>query len=339
MKKIFLTFFVFLVFSIPVSAKEIDIISREEWWANEEYTYSASTYWADIFIAREAARVAALNSVATPAQSAAQRAAAALSRERINYVNANFASRYATTWKDYYSDGNRLVWPVTKLKDVDTIVLHHTYTEYDSSLEWVRNILKFHSLINGWWDIGYNFVIWYDGEIYEWRKWWDYTMWSHTHWNNFKTVWISMMWDYNVREMNDKQKESLNELLDHLIYKYDISMTKQIPMHTLCSDCTNGITTEYFSPIAWHRDWGHTSCPWQNIYDLIPGLNEKFKNEQVALNTLFLKLPTIFSSYETEKLTVLDQKIKLLGTQKTSEKNKHIISELWEIIGTELATR
>lgn len=339
MKKIFLAIFVFLAFSISVSAKEIDIISREEWWANDDYINLKSQAWTDVLIKREAARVAALNTVKTSAQIAKDRDNAALWRARINYVNANYASRYSTQWKQYYHNGLQLAWPVTKSSVVDGIVVHHTATEYESSLEWMKSILKFHGTGRQWWDIGYNFVIWYDWEIYEGRLWGDYSIGAHTSWNNYSTMGISVMWNYDFRQLTSAQRESLEELISHLVYKYDISMTKQFPMHTLCTDCTNGITTENFSPIAWHRDWGNTSCPWENIYKLLPEINEKFKNEQVALNTLFLKLPSIFSTYDTDKLIVLDQKIKLFGTQKTSEKNKHIISELWNIIGSELATR
>jgi len=338
-QKILLALVLFLISYSSTFASNLDIISREEWWANEQYTNVNSSFWADIFVQREANRVANLNRVYTDAELIAQESARLLWQRRINYVNANYADRYGVSETEYYNGDIKLAWPSKKSKFVDTLVIHHTATEYDSSLEWINDIHKFHSIIRGWGDIGYNFVIWYNGEIYEGRRGGDYVMWAHTSWNNFSTLGISLMWNYNDREVTPAQRESLEKLLSHLIYKYDVSMTKQVPMHTLCTDCDHGITTKILSPITGHRDWGNTSCPWDNIYAILPELNKKFTDEQVALNNLFQKLPAVFTHYETDKLSVLNQKVTLLSTLELSEKNKYIVSELWELISVELGKR
>ncbi len=339
MKKYFIIFAISAIFYSQASAHDLHIVNREDWWANEEYTNIKSQYWTEILINRESKRLQSLNTPKTPEQLQKSAEAAKLSKSRINYVNKNYASRYALSSTQYYNWDIKLAWPVKKSQKIDGIILHHTATEYDSSLEWIQSVYKFHGIGREWWDIWYNFIIWYNGEIYEWRLGWDYAMWGHTSWNNYSTLWVALLWNYNEREMTIAQRNSLEDLLSHLIYKYDISMLKTLPLHKTCTDCVNGLTTENFQPIAGHRDGGHTSCPGDNIYKIIPELNAKFKSEQISYNKAFIKIANRIKSYDDQKLQNIYLKIQYLEEKDTSEKNKYIISRLKDIIGAEISSR
>jgi N-acetylmuramoyl-L-alanine amidase len=71
---------------------------------------------------------------------------------------------------------------------VNAIVVHHTHTEYTDSFEGIKQIYKYHALSKSWGDIGYNYIIGYDGEIFEGRQGGDYTVAAHSVWNNISTV-------------------------------------------------------------------------------------------------------------------------------------------------------
>lgn len=339
MKKAIFTFYLLIIIHPYASAEDLKIISREEWWANEEYTNIKSLYWTDILVKREQKRVANINKVYSEAELIKQERDRVLARNRNAYINDNYASRFATNWIEYYHDGKKLAWPVKKSKSIDGLIIHHTYSEYESSLEWVNNILKYHGINREWWDIGYNFIIGYSWEIYEGRLGWDYAIWAHATWNNYSTLWISVLWNYDERQLNVLQRKSLERLISHLIYKYDISMLKTIPLHKTCTDCAHGLITEEFYPIAGHRDWGHTSCPWENLYKIIPELNAKFKSEQIKNNKMFFKLTSILENFETVKLQRLDKKIQLLSEKVSSEKDKYILKKFSEILEKELLKR
>ncbi|WP_411026571.1 peptidoglycan recognition protein, partial [Salmonella sp. s54395] len=58
---------------------------------------------------------------------------------------------------------------------VDYFVVHHsagsTCTDISSCSSVVRGIQNYHMDNNGWWDIGYSFLIGGDGNVYEGRGW------------------------------------------------------------------------------------------------------------------------------------------------------------------------
>lgn len=259
---------------------EVKIITRAEWGADESYTDINTPFWQSVIQKRK-------ESVATPAQLAYRQKQAEKTAIQNAYINENFAERYESGWKIGTLDGIELAWPIDSSTKVDAIMVHHTASEYNSSAEWIKKIYKYHSLSNWWWDIWYNYIIWYEGQIYEGRLGWEYAIWAHSTWNNHSSIGVSLMWNFENRDPSDQQLESLKNLIWMLINTYDIDMNTSIPLHKT-STSENFLSTDYFSPIVWHRDWGHTSCPWENLYKHLPELNIFFKNEFVkdTSNTL-----------------------------------------------------
>jgi len=241
----------------------IPIISREQWWADEEYTYRDSSHWKEII---ESRLEAAENSTTSEEDRQKSRD---VYQQKIDYINENFADQYTITETITHEWGEKLSWPIQKSDYVHAIIVHHTDSEYEDSFEWMRDIYRFHSLGRQWWDIGYNYIIGYDGEIFEWRKWWDYSVWAHAKWNNISTVGISVMWNYHEKPINSLQYTSLERLIQELAIKYGIDLSKNYYYNMDCSGAacnTFPLETHLHNTLSGHRHAGHTHCPWDELY-------------------------------------------------------------------------
>lgn len=111
---------------------------------------------------------------------------------------------------------------------VDRIIIHHTAWWYKETkqdwLSYMKAVQKYHALNLRWWDVWYHYLI--DGEwnIYEGRAWWKYVMWAHVATHNYWSIWISLMSDsYYSPEM----LESLQDLIVYLWEEYKLDLTKK----------------------------------------------------------------------------------------------------------------
>lgn len=242
---------------------EKKIITRAEWWADENYRYLNSNEWKDIIKKQET-----LSKNLTQKQIEANEKEQKKKNGIYAYINKYFNQDNAIVQKISFEWVNELARPVEKTEYVKSIVLHHTADEYKDSYGWIKAIYRYHSLSRQWGDIGYNYIIWYNGEIFEWRAWGDYVVWAHALWNNRSTVGISVMWNYSKKPISEKQYIALKNLVRYLAYKYGINMNDTFPLHEECSwkNCPLWIKTEDYYPLSGHRDGGNTSCPWDELY-------------------------------------------------------------------------
>ncbi len=298
MSKILTSFLVFLcLFGWATYANQdddIEIISREQWWANEEYRYLDSPEWRNITkkrILSKKQREEELKEL-TPQERLEYWKQQAinydLSELRNRYLIENFGDDIALNKTIKENNDRVLAWPQKYTNYVNSIVIHHTEWKYEDSYDAIRKIYKFHTLSRQWWDIGYNYLIGMDGEIFEWRSGGDYVVWAHNKWNNRSTVWIALIWSYQSREPSDVQMEALNKLVLHLSKKYGIDMSQDdIPIHNTCksSDCgkTWSLYTNYFHPLTWHRDGWHTACPGEKLYERIDEIRQNVLEETKGL--------------------------------------------------------
>lgn len=179
------------------------IISREEWWANEEYSKKEIYMkWCEDWSC---------------------------------YTGPSAPNQLKDNYMKYFNDidaKNRLVKTFDDWRDtlryypVDRIIIHHTAWWYKSTKEegmaYMRAAQKYHALTLRWGDIWYHYLI--DGEwnIYEWHAGWKYVLWAHVSTHNYWTVWISLMSDgYYSEAMLD----SLKDLVIYLWDEYDLDLT------------------------------------------------------------------------------------------------------------------
>lgn len=300
MKKslIFLFFSIFLLssnltFALSLSwdmqnlifIKEVEkkIITREQWWANEEYRFLDSIYWNTILKKNEQESIAM-----TETEKKRKEEKLAKRKTIFNYLNKYFPSAMGVSEMIFEENGRPLARPIKKTNYVKSIIVHHTGNDYKDSISWIQAIYRYHALWRQWGDIGYNFVIGYDGEIFEWRAGGNYVEAAHILRNNSATIGIAVMWNYAHKPINSKQYASLKVLSEYLAYIYGINFYNTFPLHKECfgDKCRNGVTNSEVYTLAGHRDWWHTSCPWEKLYYQLEELRKELQPKTLTHNSI-----------------------------------------------------
>jgi len=164
---------------------------------------------------------------------------------------------------------NNLIWPRQYSKKIQKIVVHHTAeSEKSASIpggDKIRSIYYYHAKTKGWGDIGYNFVIDQDGKIYEGRAGGDYVVGGHVYCSNVNTIGISLMGNFMRDQPTKNQVSSLAKLINALARKYNLNVGGNNTFHG-----------ESKSTLLGHRDLGATSCPGDNLYNVLPLLRKHF---------------------------------------------------------------
>lgn len=331
------------------SPEKPSIIPRSEWWADESYTWLYDTHWTEILEERKKRAAAA-----PPADPAASSKSKEDYQKSLNYINANYAHNYKVDETVYYDDaGKRLAWPIKYSETVNAIVIHHTHSEYEDTQDGLERVQKFHSLSREWWDIGYNYIIGYDGKIYEARKGWDYAVWAHSTWNNYSTMWIAVMWSYESEGVNNEQYNSLKDLVWYLSWRYGINLNSERAYHTKCSgSACDSFPLETFihTSLVGHRDTWHTTCPWEKLYTQINDIRNEIapltqnftlvKRGEEPPKTIEISAPetplmqrilTLLQDYNNEELNNILNEVNKRLTTETSEPRKRILQmiKIW----------
>ncbi|XP_018566548.1 peptidoglycan-recognition protein SC2 [Anoplophora glabripennis] len=130
------------------------------------------------------------------------------------------------------------------------IVVHHSDTPACNSRSAcesrVKNIQTHHIDHNGWDDIGYNFLIGGDGNIYEGRGWGIHG--AHVPRYNAKSIGICLIGDFQNTNPPSNQLQALENLIK-------------------CAGDTNKVTSNY--RVIGHRQGGATKCPGDNLFNKI----------------------------------------------------------------------
>lgn len=144
-------------------------------------------------------------------------------------------------------------------------VIHHTVTSNDPKdpAYIVRAILQYHALSRGWGDIGYNFLIDRQGNIYEGRKGGDGVVGIHAGDYNYGSIGIALLGDYRTAEMTPAMKEALVSLIAWEADRYGIHPQE-----------SSFFVHRNFPNIVGHRDLWSTVCPGDKVYKALPQLRK-----------------------------------------------------------------
>ncbi len=150
-KKIIFLIFLLLpirAFSLSQELQEPEkpiIIPRASWGANELYTSIDSEYWKQIIENRG-------NTPTVYISPEKQKKQAEDYKRTIDYINENFAPENTIVEKIDYNprDNFKLAWALSYTQEVQAIVIHHTKSEYKSSLEGIQDIYRYHALNRQW---------------------------------------------------------------------------------------------------------------------------------------------------------------------------------------------
>jgi hypothetical protein len=168
-----------------------------------------------------------------------------------------------TVWED--EDGNELLWPQEYPRQVKKIIVHHTATtdDLDDPDQAMRAIYYYHAVSRGWGDIGYNYIIAPNGQIYEGRAGGDGVVAGHAQGYNTGSLGIAVLGDYDENPISGDAVQSLADLIYEKSKLFDID-----------PDGESEFRGEDMPNVIGHRDVSATACPGDYIYEIMEELTE-----------------------------------------------------------------
>jgi hypothetical protein len=209
----------------------LDIISREQWGANTDYLYATGE--------------------GTNAQ--------------IVKLEDDFYEKFKDELTisqviDRDSSGEYYKWPMKYPEDVSKIIVHHTATSknLDNPKQAIRDMYYYHSVSRGWGDIGYNYIIDQEGNIYEGRQGGEGVIGAHSGRGNHGSIGISLLGNFQDQPPTSAAVTSLVKMI---YYKSKV--------HGINPSGFSNFRGEYSSNILGHRDVTNTICPGDQLYALL----------------------------------------------------------------------
>lgn len=196
------------------------------------------------------------------------------------YVIKKFKTEFKIDWVlKKSSKWGRLKRPISIKKKKRKIIVHHTAEslQWINSLSWeievIQHIYKFHTFTRERWDIGYNYLIGPLGTLYEGRYWWPNAVGAHATWNNTESIGIALLGNFDIEEPTAEQLNTLKKLLTALSKKYSINPMENVIYHSFNQKSKEPyIINHNFDSFIGHKDVWSTSCPWENLYSLLPNI-------------------------------------------------------------------
>lgn len=160
--------------------------------------------------------------------------------------------------------------------ETENLIVHHSATSNSLSdyHNVVRNIYLYHTQVNGWSDIGYNYLIAPDGTIFKGRDpgdgAQDRVLGAHFCGRNSGTMGVCVLGDYRFVEPRENSLLSLEHLLAWKAHKdsLDVLAEKNHPLNPS------------LPVIAGHRQGCATECPGEELFEKLGLLRQ---NVQAAL--------------------------------------------------------
>lgn len=173
-------------------------------------------------------------------------------------------------------------------------IVHHTAGSNSNTnyMQVVRDIYLFHTEVNGWDDIGYNFVIAQDGTLFEGRDPGENgsefeVRGAHFCAKNTGTFGVALLGNYQTAQLTEETRETLVNLLGFSL--------SGLAIHPLSRAVHRGVELD---AISGHRDGCSTLCPGTNVYQLLPEIRlEVLESLQHCSETLRL-------SYASTSVTI-----------------------------------
>lgn len=164
---------------------------------------------------------------------------------------------------DKNEQSEALLWPMEYAKNIEKIVVHHTAStgNLDNPEAALRAIYYYHAVRRGWGDIGYNYLIDPQGNIYEGRAGGERVVAGHAQGYNTGSIGIAVIGNYQENQVPYEVFEALSALIQEKADLYNIKI--------------DGVSTfrgELFPNVMGHRDVASTACPGQKLYDALPTL-------------------------------------------------------------------
>ncbi len=178
----------------------------------------------------------------------------------------NFLNTYADELKivdeiETNEKGQPLIWPQEYPEKIRKIFIHHTATtkNLDNPRQAIRDIYYWHTVSRGWGDIGYNYIIDPDGNVYEGRAGGEGVIGAHTARANNGSIGIAILGNFEDSEIPTASFNSLVDLVRAKTTEHNIDPIGNTRFRGKMMPNING-----------HRDFSATACPGKNLYAQLP---------------------------------------------------------------------
>jgi hypothetical protein len=164
--------------------------------------------------------------------------------------------------------------------ETEHLIVHHSATSNSATDYYnvVRNIYVYHTQVNGWSDIGYNYLVAPDGTIFKGRDpgdgEQDFVLGAHFCGKNSTTMGVCMIGNYTSTEPKEAAVLSLESLLTWKAHKDMLDVLGSSP-HPLNND---------LNTIAGHRQGCSTECPGQKVFDKLEAIRQDVYANLLACN-------------------------------------------------------
>lgn len=159
------------------------------------------------------------------------------------------------------ANGKTYKWPLQYPQKVERIIIHHTATSNDikDPMQSIRSIYYYHAITRGWGDIGYNYIMDQDGNIYEGRAGGAMVIGGHAGIGNNGSIGIAVLGNFEEKEPPKKVIAALAKFISKKSKEYNIDPDGYSTFH--------GVK---MPNILGHRDVMKTACPGDYMYEQLP---------------------------------------------------------------------
>ncbi len=183
----------------------------------------------------------------------------------------------------------RMIWPPS-YAPVEKVIVHHTVTDNNppDPLAAIRSVYFYHAVTRGWGDIGYNFVVDWQGRVYEGRFGGANVIGGHALRYNEGSMGIALLGNFDVANPPQAMLDAIAKLVRLRAGHVDVTIAADF--HDLL-DCPN---------LCGHRDVLSTSCPGELCYPLLPRL----RGAIAGTGPVYLAPPTRIEGIEILSCTI-----------------------------------
>lgn len=210
--------------------------------------------------------------------------------------------------------GKAYTWPLQYPDKVSKFIVHHTATvsNLENPKQAIRDIYYYHAVTRGWGDIGYNYIIDTNGNIYEGRFGGEGVVGAHAGLANTGTIGISVLGNYEENAVPKKVQDAIAKLV-----------AEKSKLHNINPTGKSSFRGEILNNVIGHRDVAATVCPGKNLYALLPNISKtasSLKKSTPSKEKISLDFEDVsdFSDININSDQIISYTIKLKNTGKTT---------------------
>ncbi len=177
-------------------------------------------------------------------------------------------------------NGDKYKWPLQYPTKVKKVIIHHTATteNLDSPEQAIRDIYYYHAISRGWGDIGYNYIVDQEGNIYEGRYGGEGVIGAHSGPGNNGSIGIAVLGNYEETDVNEEVVGAIGQFV-----------AQKSKVHDIDPEGYSAFRAELMPNIFGHKDIMSTQCPGIYLYQKLPIIRSLAKELKQNEKEKFIK--------------------------------------------------